>query len=842
VAPWLRRLWSGRRRQEAAALSATEQLLRTRAQLARTILRAETQHALCEELCRQCVGAGDIHMAWVGEVVDGHLRPVAWAGDGAREYAQDVRVDVTPGSPYSMGPSGQAFKQRALVICDDYASDPRTRQWRAAAARFGVRSSAALPLRRGDSVIGVLNLYARRSHAFTAALQELLGELLEDVAQGLDHVSRFAEHARLKQEAEENLLQMRQVFDLLPAFVVIMAPWGGFLEVNSYACDFFGLPRERILGKTVRDLGMGIIARDRDAVLSGVEATGRARNVHTQLVGADGRVIDIVTNITRIQYHGEPANLNVSIDVTDRNRAFEMLAESERRLAELVESAKDAIISVDTHGKVVVFNQAAAAMFGVSKEEALGQPLARFLPETLRDAHADYLAKAFASGLSSETLMGRNRTIHARRADATEFPVDATVSIVGEGEQRTATVIMRDMSVFVRAEQARVAALQASAVAAARAAFFSRMSHELRTPLTAVLGYSQLLADRVRGRLDAGEYEQLEHVLHAGRQLRSLVDDILSLSQVQAGRLKLTLQAVNVAEMLGAVRQMCLPDADQHGVTLTLDPPQDPSTSVHTDPLRLQQVLLNLVSNAVKYNRPGGRVRLGSERLDHLLRLSVSDNGLGMSREQLAKLFEPFNRLGRERSGVEGTGLGLALVRELVELLGGSVRVNSTEGVGTQVHVALPLFAHDVPELAAESATEPAATESPSDVHGVVLCIEDSEINAMLITELFKRIPGARLELAGSGTEGLSRARALAPDLILLDMHLPDMHGCDVLNALRREPPLGKVPVVALSASAMQEDVDAAMAAGANAYWTKPIEFENFVKGVRRYLSRADVT
>jgi CheY-like chemotaxis protein/anti-sigma regulatory factor (Ser/Thr protein kinase) len=258
---------------------------------------------------------------------------------------------------------------------------------------------------------------------------------------------------------------------------------------------------------------------------------------------------------------------------------------------------------------------------------------------------------------------------------------------------------------------------------------------------------------------------------------------------------------------------------------------------MRSDPARLRQVMLNLLSNAIKYNRHGGWVRVEVVRDPYFVHVLVRDNGLGMTPEQKAQLFQPFNRLGREYSGVQGTGIGLVLVRQLVALMGGELTLESTAGEGTCVRVTLPAT-DGRPMADAPPESELARDESPPP-EGVVLYIEDNGVNAILVEQLLRRWPRVELVVASDGATGLERARALAPDVVLLDMQLPDIDGLAVLKQLKADPATRSLTVVALSASAGTDEVRQARESGAMDYWTKPIDFDGFLRGLRVLLRKA---
>lgn len=398
----------------------------------------------------------------------------------------------------------------------------------------------------------------------------------------------------------------------------------------------------------------------------------------------------------------------------------------------------------------------------------------------------------------------------------------------------------RTLTALREAEQAQKKQELAEQANQAKTVFLSRISHELRSPLNAVLGFTQLLQMSARDKLDEDDRHKLDLIFTSGAQLRALIDDVLDVSRIEAGQLALDMKDVEIAAVANNVLRMSEAQAREKGVTLGISMDSAARTAVvHTDPVRLRQVLLNLVSNAIKYNKTGGRVTVAAQVVNARVELKVSDTGLGMSAQQMSQLFQPFNRLGRERSEISGTGIGLVLVRHLVALLGGDLDIQSTEGEGTVVRVGLPYVSRSA--LAPASKTEHALTGSgPEDDDapcGLVLYVEDNPANVQLIRQLLARWPRTQLAVASTGNEGVELARQLRPDLVLLDLNLPGMPGEEVLRTLRADPAFETAAVVVLSASAMAQEKSAALALGADDYWTKPIDFVQVIEGVRRYLS-----
>jgi len=505
-----------------------------------------------------------------------------------------------------------------------------------------------------------------------------------------------------------------------------------------------------------------------------------------------------------------------------------------------VESALDAIIAIDANHRIVLFNAAAARMFEVTAEEVLGGTLDRFLPPASREAHRRFV-QGYATGGTTSRHMGLAREVVGLRSNGEVFPIQASISRSGEGERMIMTVMVRDISQLRLAEREQAARNEAEAASRAKTEFLSRMSHELRTPLNAILGFSQLMRSDLRDPLSARHREQTELILQAGDHLRTLIDEMLDVAAIEAGRVAVDKRDFDLRELVDGVLRMSAPHAAQCGVSLKPLYAPDAALTVHSDPARLRQVVLNLVSNGLKYNRPGGLVGVGFEQQAGGVEIIVSDDGLGMSEIQLAQLYQPFNRLGREGGAIPGTGIGLVLVRQLVSLLGGSVSVQSASGQGTTIKVVLPASARPTPAPLPARERPGEAAGDASSITGDVLYVEDNAVNALLVEHLLTRWPGVRVTTAPDGGSGIAQALAIRPSIILLDMQLPDMSGLQVLRRLRSDPATCRIPVVALSANALPAEVGAALDEGAADYWTKPIDIDVFVAGMARLLRSARV-
>lgn len=360
----------------------------------------------------------------------------------------------------------------------------------------------------------------------------------------------------------------------------------------------------------------------------------------------------------------------------------------------------------------------------------------------------------------------------------------------------------------------------------AKSEFLSRMSHELRTPLNSILGFSQLLE---MSDPTPEDKECLDAIIRGGKHLLELIDEVLDIARIESGNLDISLEPVNLEKSIGDAVSMTSPLADQRSISMISASAEASDIYVTADPRRLRQVLINLLSNAVKYNRDGGSVTVAVEISNDRARIDVTDTGPGIALEKQDRLWSAFDRLGAEQSGVEGTGLGLSLSKHLVEVMGGAMTVNSRIGEGATFIVELPID-HSGPLSTARVVEVTASSSKRSEARHLVLYIEDSPTNLRLVEMLTERREDIDLVTATDGVSGLHLAKDKRPALILLDLHLPDMTGDEVLARLRADPDTNTIPVVILSADAIPSEIDRLLAAGAENYLTKPLDVSAFYR------------
>ncbi len=539
---------------------------------------------------------------------------------------------------------------------------------------------------------------------------------------------------------------------------------------------------------------------------------------------ADGAWRRLASRTTIETIDGRRRMLGVMFDVSERHAAELRLREAAERALLVARGAGIGTWELTPDGR---FGDWDEQMFRLRGLEPRRGPVP--IDEMLQWVHPDDRAQIVASTgpmlgsglpLSSEfRVVWPDGTV--RRLASRSTPVrDGTGQVVGR------IGINWDVTEAHEAATARQERLLAQRESQAKSRFLARISHELRTPLNAVIGFSQLLlagssADTAAWR------RQVEHVRSAGEHLLTLINDVLDLSSLESGELPLLLQPVAVANLVRTTLPLLHTQAQAAGVQLRLGRLEGTASA---DPMRLRQVLINLLSNAIKYTRRGGEVEVDASPFDGELRLAVRDTGLGLTEAQLAHLFEPFNRLGREQQGIEGTGIGLAIVHASVQRMGGRITVSSRPGEGSCFEVWLPLAD---PGARAPAAADPAldaaepigaAAEDPAPERPRLLYIEDNPVNLLIVSELLRQRPDLRLDTAVNGREGLALARRHHPTLVLVDMQLPDIDGLEVLRRLRADPATAALRCVAVSANAMPDDIRIALDHGFDDYWTKPLD------------------
>lgn len=504
-----------------------------------------------------------------------------------------------------------------------------------------------------------------------------------------------------------------------------------------------------------------------------------------------------------------------------------------------------AIVATDTEGRVKVFNIGAQRMLDRAPADVLGHLTPLVWHDAAEvEARASALSRKYGQRVEAfEALVieARHGGYEVRdwtwvRADGRRIEVSLAITSVRspQGDLQGFLGVAVDVTERRRAAELELSRRTAEMANEAKSDFLSRVSHELRSPLNAMLGYAQLIEIDLREPPTPGQRERVQQIQRAGWHLVQLIDDVLDLSRIDSGQMRVSIEAVDVAAIARHAADLVGAEFRRVDIAFSMQWPGaadgDPVRAL-ADATRLTQVLVNLLGNAAKYNRPGGRVTLVGEVSGARLSLAVRDTGRGMTPAQRERLFEPFDRLGLETSGIAGTGIGLVITRRLIELMQGTLEVASEPGVGSVFTVHLPLAprAPALPDPRAAAQGRDSASAVPA--RGDFLYVEDNEVNAQLMRAVLRQRPDAQLRIAPTLASGLAQARERRPDVILLDMHLPDGSGHDMLDAMASDPQLRDVPVIVVSADATRRQV-AEVSSRVYAYVTKPINVAEVLDAV----------
>jgi PAS domain S-box-containing protein len=524
---------------------------------------------------------------------------------------------------------------------------------------------------------------------------------------------------------------------------------------------------------------------------------------------------------------------------------------SDTPFRELFESAPVAYHEIDGAGVLRRVNQTECQMLGYRPNEMIGHAVWEFVAA---DQQED-CRQAIRRKIAGEEPLSSSECDFVRR-DGGYLILEIYEALIrnGSGEVTGMRAVLLDVTDRRLAEQLlanevtererltvalRRSKEEAEKANRAKSEFLSRMSHELRTPLNAILGFAQLLEMTP---LDRDKKEAVGQILKAGQHLLGLINEVLEISKIEAGRLSLSPEAVRISSAVQETLDLLTPMASRRQIVVRDEVARDRQRHVLADQQRLKQVLLNLTSNAIKYNCEGGTVTISAEELDgNRLRIKVRDTGPGIKTLDQSKLFTPFERLGAEQTGVEGTGLGLALSKRLLEMMGGSIGVENNKDRGATFWMDLPLVPDPVAQL--KTAVEdlpPAAAPATEQRQRIVLYVEDNLSNINLIEHIIVHRPHVKLVAAMQGRLGLDLAREHRPDLILLDLHLPDISGEDVLQGLRQVPELHETPVIVISADATRGRIERLLSMGVVDYLPKPLDIKRFLQLLDSCLNGMD--
>ncbi len=604
---------------------------------------------------------------------------------------------------------------------------------------------------------------------------------------------------------------------------------GRFLTVSAACEQLWGYPAAELIGKNCAEMvHPDDLERSRLANVE-IVAGQPVTDFENRYIRKDGTTVDVLWSAYWSE--SDQTLFQVARDITHRKRAEVALQKSNLQLESahhstqlIMDNSQDVICSLDAQGRFLSTNAACQSLWGYEPAELIGRCYLVLVHPEDRAWSREAEEGTRAWGKRSDFV---NRCL---RKDGTVVDVLWSASWSAAGE--ILVCIARDVTEQQRvAKELREAKEAADRANRAKSEFLSRMSHELRTPLNAILGFGQLLEMQDP---QPRQRPHVNHILTAGHHLLGLINEVLDIARIESDRMLLSLDPVSVKEALKEAIALIRPLANEHEINLFLPPEEETEHFVMADQQRLKQVLLNLLNNGVKYTPAGGAVMLQCSREGKTVRIAIHDTGVGIAPEMLERAFTPFDRLGAQQSGVEGTGLGLALSRRLVQAMHGRMGVESKLGEGSSFWLELARTESPLSLIPADDPEEeqaPARAERPGPTtRRTVLYIEDNIANLNLIEQILADDEGIELLTAMRGRLGLDLARQHRPDLILLDLHLPDLPGAEVLAALQADAATRNIPTIILSADATAGQLERLRDAGARDYLTKPIDVAKFYR------------
>jgi PAS domain S-box-containing protein len=720
---------------------------------------------------------------------------------------------------------------------------------------------------RGIEDIYELTYFRKDGSRFPAivsvtALKDAQGGIIGYLLIGTDNTARKqAEEALVKAGALQNA-----IFN--------SANFSSIATDEKGVIQIFNVGAERMLGYTVADVLNKITPAD---ISDPQEVIARAKTLSLELattiapgfealVFKASRGIEDIYELTYIRKDGSrfPAIVSVTAlrdaqgaiigylligtDNTvrkqveaDQKKLDQRLRDQQFYTRSLIESNIDALMTTDPSGIITDVNKQMEVLTGCTRDELIGAPFKNYFTDPER---AEVGIKRV---LSEKKVTDVELTARARDGRETVVSYNATTFYDRDRTLQGVFAAARDVTERKRLDQVlqekNVELESARSVAEranlAKSDFLSSMSHELRSPLNAILGFAQLMQTESPPPAPV-QQESIDQILQAGWHLLTLINEILDLAKIESRQVPLSDEPVLLAEVMLECQGMIEPLAQKRGIKLTV-PKFDIPRFVSADRTRLKQVLINLLSNAIKYNVERGTVEVKcGDGASGRTRVSIRDTGAGLSPEQLTQLFQPFNRLGQEAGGEEGTGIGLVVAKQLIELMGGEIGVESSVGVGSVFWFELKSI--DEPHVSADEGTAVAAAQ-PQATQGArlrpLLYVEDNPANLKLVEQIIARRPDMRLLTAVNGNLGIESARVNQPDVILMDINLPGISGFEALQTLHSDPVTAHIPVLAISANAMPFDIERGMKAGFFRYITKPIKVDEFMEALNEALEFA---
>jgi len=899
------------RKQVEARLRKLNRTYNLLSDVSQTIVRVHEPQMLFDAACRIAVEQGGFCMAWIGllDQQTKQVRPAAYAGktNGYLEKLNITRDDSERGR----GPTATALRSGKSVVVNDIASDLRMMPWRSDALRLGYRASTAFPIRVAGEVRGTLNLYASEPDFFDGEELRLLEEMVAGIAFALEFTEQEEQRRRAEVTLRESEERLRSVIEQSPVGIAFSRD-GVTVDANRVYLHMFGYDNmEELRGRSLLEQ---IAPQCRTEILDRVKRRAQGQEIESSYettgLRKDGSQFPFMVSVNRIMLpDGNPMTISFFLDITERKRAEEKIQRQLQRLNGLraidaaISSSFDIRVTLDIVLQQVVVqlgvDAAAILLFNPHTQtieyaasqgfhsnvlhhtqlklsegyagRAIREHRTVYTPDLLKAggklAEAMQLAKEdfvdyYGTPLiAKEEIKGVLEIYHRSPLISDPEWLDLLETLAGQAAIAIDNAQLFDSLQRSNAElEKRVAErttelhrmnIELEHANRAKNEFLATMSHELRTPLNSILGLAESLQEQRRDPLSDHQQKSLQIIESSGRHLLELINDILDLSKIEAGKFDYFPQIIAVDELCQASLAFVREQVIRKFITVTYQEEMAVS-KIYADPRRLKQILVNLLTNAVKFTPNHGRVSLQvrANAEQDRIQFSVIDNGIGIVLEDLRQLFIPFaqvdSSLTRE---YEGTGLGLALVQKLTDLHGGSVDVESELGKGSRFTINLPLgkamvVDHEVIEsdgklLINKQVERTSKLIEESVSRGTILLAEDNMANILTIGDYLES-HGYQIVVAHDGLEAIEKAEEINPNIILMDIQMPVMDGLKAMRRLRADIRFASTPIIVLTALAMPGDRERCLEAGANEYLSKPVGLKALVKAISQLLSQKE--
>ena len=672
------------------------------------------------------------------------------------------------------------------------------------------------------------------------------GNLIGYIGADIEVTDRLATEAELK--------KFRIISDQANYGTAITDINGIMLYVNPKFAEQHGYKVEELIGQAIPILHSPAQLPLVGSLLEKIKTEGGFEATEVGHCRKDGTEFPTLMSTKLIlDEQGAPAFLSATvIDISEKKAQEETIKLQNQRLSAIIDAMPDMVFICDKDGNYLEYFRSStnsqqddySYLVGKNVRDAFTSEIAKLHVQVIQEVLATGKMKSyeFPKQEGENTKYFEARVVAINNNQVLRFIRDITnrkekdFEIIDLNKTLERRILERTKELEQSNLDLNYARVVAEEANRSKSEFLSRMSHELRTPMNSILGFAQLLQ---MAELSESQEKSVNHILNSGKHLLGLINEVLDISRIESGKISVSVESVDIKRCIIEIKDTLLPLANARNIELVVDDAMPDKLFVHADNQRLKQVLTNLVNNGIKYNKPYGKVFLKTEPIQmngkDYYKICVTDNGIGIAEKNLNRIFNPFERLEADSTGTEGTGLGLAVVKQLASLMQGTIGVESKVDVGSTFWIALPVGENHQEQIKKQSEDKLSNIQSPKA--GKILYIEDNISNIELVKQVLSNTrKSITLETSTTGKNGFEMAKVLQPDLILLDLNLPDSHGSDILKMLKNEPTTSVIPVVIISADAMADQRVKLMSLGAKSYLTKPIEVVSLLNTIDQFI------